>query len=162
MSRVGKEKDVVMTRLPNAITCPIGRIAMMTVMRAGLGAVQSPIAELISQDRASDIYLLHDENNPCKPLTPNKIKRQLVQALAKINVKVEPYEVQSLLHATHKNCMEKMYNFKVSALCMHVIHILLRARNSSRLLCLHMKQHLLMSPIVKLWVSLSQQNVRAG
>lgn len=62
--------------------------------------------------------MFHDPDNPVKPLTAKSVKRQIVKALAKMDVHVELYEVQSLLDATSARIAADKYNTKVGpALC---------------------------------------------
>lgn len=101
-----------MLRLPNLNLCPVSLMAMMSVARTR----GKDLVTLVRSRQAAEMYLIHDPDSLTKPLTPNNIKKQLVQGLAKINIKVELYEVQSLLGATYTCCAVKTYNAKVQLL----------------------------------------------
>lgn len=108
-SRVGPERDVILPRLPNVLICPLSLISMMSVARMS----ESSLMGSIRNGQATNVYLIHDPDSVLKPMTPNNIKRQLVKGLAKINIKVLPYEVQSLLSATYVKCGMNASNIKV-------------------------------------------------
>ncbi len=111
-SRVGAKRDVILLRLPNVLLCPVGLMALMTVTHSHCNG--HDFLERARSGQASKAYLVAHPDSPIKPMTPNSIKKQLVKALAKISIKVQPYEVQSLLDATHTNCAVKAYNLKVT------------------------------------------------
>jgi len=108
-SRVGPERDVILPQLPNRLICPLGLISMMSVARTS----EASLMGSIRNRQATNVYLIHDPDSLVKPLTPNNIKRQLVKGLAKTNINVLPYEIQSLLSATYVKCGVKASNIKV-------------------------------------------------
>ena len=124
-SRIGAKRDIIVPRLSNVRTCPMSLMAVMTVSRGMIGG-RTSITELIKAGYASKMYLIHDPDNPLKPITPNNIKRQLVKALAKISISVQPYEVQSLLSATRTNCEVKAYNTQVTLMLIVRLNMLMR------------------------------------
>ncbi|KAL0026013.1 hypothetical protein WJX79_001151 [Trebouxia sp. C0005] len=110
-SRVGPKRDVFLPRLPNVLLCPMSLISMMSVARVSEASLMGSILNR----QAANVYLIHDPDSLVKPLTPNNIKRQLVKGLAKMNIHALPYEVQSLLSATHVRCGMNAYNIKEPA-----------------------------------------------
>ena len=78
------------------------------------------IAGFIQSGQASKMYIFHDPDNPMKPLTAKSLKRQIVKALAKMDIHVELYEVQSLLDATAARVSADKYNSKVGPAAIHV------------------------------------------
>lgn len=111
-SRVCAKRDIILPRLANACLCPTALMAIRCMVRAHQPGAVSPLS-LVQTGQASDLYLLANPDNPLKPVTPNSIKKQIVKGLAKISVKAQPYEIQSLLDATYTNCCNKMYRLKV-------------------------------------------------
>ena len=112
-SRVGPARDIYLVRLQNVMTCPVSALSLVGVVRTNMQAVTA----LIQARQASKMYVFHDPDNPVKPLTAKSIKRQIVKALAKMDVHVELYEVQSLLDATSAKVTADKYNSKVGVSC---------------------------------------------
>lgn len=96
-------------------------LSMLAVVRTDM----QDIAGLIQSGRASKMYIFHDPDNPMKPLTAKSLKRQIVKALAKMNMHVELYEVQSLIGATAARVTADKYNSKVgpAAICVQRAHV---------------------------------------
>lgn len=115
-TRIGPERDIYLLRLRNIMTCPMSALSMLAVARTDM----QDIAGLIQSGQASKMYVFHDPDNPLKPLTAKSLKRQIVKALAKMNIHVEMYEVQSLLDATSARVTADKYNSKVRAAMPHV------------------------------------------
>ena len=124
-TRLGTERDVYLLRLTNVMTCPMSALSMLAVARSNM----QEIAGLIQSGQASKMYVFHDPDNPMKPLTAKSLKRQIVKALAKMNIPVELYEIQSLLDATSARVGADKYNSKVECATAHVQ----RAHVSARL-----------------------------
>ena len=117
-SRVGAERDVILLSLPNVHICPVSLLSVMAVARTS----DKDLMTLVRSHQSSQMYLIHDPDSLTKPLTPNNITTQIVQGLAKINIKAEPYEVQSLLAATYTSCAVKTYNAKVWLFKVSCVH----------------------------------------
>ena len=109
VSRVGPERDIYLYRLNNVSTCPVSAMSLLSVMHYNM----LDIGHIIQAGEASSLYLFHHPDNPKKPLTAKSIKRQIIKALAKMDIHVELYEVQSLLDATSARITRESYNTKV-------------------------------------------------
>lgn len=137
-SRVGPKRDVFLPRLPNVLLCPMSLISMMSVARVSEASLMGSILNR----QAANVYLIHDPDSLVKPLTPNNIKRQLVKGLAKMNIHVLPYEVQSLLSATHVRCGMNAYNIKVCSVSDSNLSVTLSCARHVDVPCLYNVQSL--------------------
>lgn len=109
-TRLGTERDVYLLRLQNVLTCPVSALAILSVCTDMREAVS-----LVESGQASKLYVFHDSDNLMKPLTAKSLKRQIIKALAKMNIHVDLYEVQSLLDATSARVTADKYNSKVGS-----------------------------------------------
>ena len=115
-TRLGPERDIYLLGLNNIMTCPMSALSMLAVVRTNMQS----IAGSIQSGQASKLYVFHDPDNPMKPVTAKSLKRQIVKALAKMNIHVELYEVQSLLDATSARVTADKYNSKVGSAMPHI------------------------------------------
>lgn len=110
-TRIGPERDVFLIRLNSVMNCPVGAISLLLVVHTDMDSVMRNI----TSGNADKMYMFHQPGNFFQSLTAKSIKRQIVKALAKMDIDVELYEVQSLIDATHARIGAEKYNCKVSA-----------------------------------------------
>ena len=108
-SRVGPERDIYLIRLKNVFTCPISAMSLLSVACTNM----QEVVQHVQAGEASKMYVIHQPDNHLRPLTAKSIKRQIIKALAKMNIHVQLYEVQSLLDATSARISAEKYNSKV-------------------------------------------------